>query len=276
MRPRALPLSDRSHSIPPAGGNIPAPLPLSGPKDPDAYPGLADSVAFPLPPRDAYDDLLTYHLGESAFESSDDLTSDSEDTTPTDETGPPGRSTTYRRTGTSEEGDFTIERTIIRPAPRRSFRADLTRSLTSLAMRSTTTLRAMPSISQLSGTTTPSSPEDTDEDEDGGIVAPPASAVASRRPSLAVAEVTEGLKRLASRLALRTPREQAVDRGHFEESVDHFEETWARTERGEPPVEVFLKRTRVRAEEEDGDASEFYDEPRADFGLGRRGVGIYP
>ncbi|OJT06279.1 hypothetical protein TRAPUB_2859 [Trametes pubescens] len=246
------------------------------PEDPLSNSILPDSVAFPLPPtRDVYDELLVFRFGEPDSSSSDDLTSDSEDTaTPTDETGVHGFTTTYCFTGTSEEGDFPIERTIVRPAPTPRFRMDLTRALASLATRagSTTTLRTVPSVSQLSGASTPSSPED---DYDG-VIAPPASAVASRRPSLApiaLGEVTKSLKRLASRLDPTTPAyEQRVDSSHFEEAVDQCEDAWARAGRGEPLVEVFVARTR-KTSVEDRVMSGFDYEGRYAVNFGVRDVG---
>ncbi|KAI0629711.1 hypothetical protein C8Q77DRAFT_1236321 [Trametes polyzona] len=260
-------------------------------------PTLADSVAYQLPVKDAYDDLLAYHLGE--YNDSSDSLADSDcdsdgTTTPTDSdsTGPLPGVTTFRFTGASEDGDFPIDRTIVRPVPAsaRRMAAELSRSLASLAARSTATLRTMPSFSRLSGSATPPSGliseaederDDEDEDEDAtsnGVIAPPASCVASRRPSLAVAplsasEVTESLKRLASRLVPHTGREHGTRRGHFEEAVDRYEEVWAQEERGEPRVEVFVTRTRETVVE-DATPGEF----DVEYGRGRDGrdgIGLY-
>ncbi|EIW54009.1 uncharacterized protein TRAVEDRAFT_51742 [Trametes versicolor FP-101664 SS1] len=255
------------------------------PEDPLSQSVLPESVAFPLPlpsARDVYSELLEFRFGEPDSGSSEELTSDSEDTaTPTDEIDVHGFATTYCFTGTSEEGDFPIERTIVRPAPTPRFRVDLTRALASLAARSgsTTTLRTVPSVSQLSGASTPSSPED---DYDGAI-APPASTVASRRPSLAplaLGEVTKSLKRFASRLDPTTPAyEKRVDSGHLEEAVDQCEDAWARAGRGEPLVEVFVARTRGTSVEDRVIPGFDYEGRYAvNFGVGdvgRRGVGNY-
>ncbi|KAH9856740.1 hypothetical protein C2E23DRAFT_772211 [Lenzites betulinus] len=223
-----------------------------------------------LATKDAYDDLLEYHLGNHN-ESSDELTSDSGDETPADEYDTPG-TTNYRFIGVSTDGDFLIDRTIVRPPTtptRRKFA--LSRSLVSLATRSTATLRTMPSFAHLSGTTTPSS----GEDDFAGVIAPPSSCVASRRPSLAVAgtplavgEVTESLKRLAARLMPGHARTQTgVDSVHFEETVDHFEDLWAREERGEPRIEVMVERTRETT-------VEYVEDEVANLAI-HRGVGIY-
>ncbi|KAI0359211.1 hypothetical protein OH77DRAFT_1493626 [Trametes cingulata] len=227
--------------------------------DPDGtgfYPRLPDSVAFHLPARDAYDDLLDYHLGEQeGSDESPESPTDSGESTPTDDTGNLSV-TTYRSTGVDEDGEYSIERTILRPAPRRF---DLSKSLATLAARSTATLRTMPSFSRSSGTTTPSSGED-----DAGIAAPPASRSVSRRPSIAltplpISEVTESLKRLATRLI-----PHGASDTHFEEAVDRFEDVWAREERGEPLIEVFITRTQetfVQAGERCDAGQDYYMRP---------------
>ncbi|KAI0366719.1 hypothetical protein BV20DRAFT_627933 [Pilatotrama ljubarskyi] len=198
------------------------------------YPQLEDSVAYHLEARDAYDELLDYHLSEQEVsDDSPDSSPDSGETTPTDESGNLSV-TKYHSTGVDGDGEYSIERTVLRPAPRRF---DLSKSLATLATRSTATLRTMPSFSRSSGTTTPSS------EEDPGVVAPPVSRAISRRPSIAmtplpISEVTESLKRLATRLI-----PQSGSDSHFEEAVDHYEDVWSREERGEPLIEVFITHT---------------------------------
>ncbi|KAI0333325.1 hypothetical protein GY45DRAFT_1432552 [Cubamyces sp. BRFM 1775] len=233
-----------------------------------SYPELANSAVYRFPTMaDAYDDLLEYHLGsKEAGDGSDEVSSDSDDTTPADECGYSADSTvaTYRLEGASEDGDYTIERAIVRPVPRRF---DLTKSLATLAARSTATLRPKASFYS-SGDTTPS-PSTEDSDDYGAVVAPPASRATSRRPSLAVnalpiTEVTDRLKRLATHLV---PARYSAD-NHFEEAVEHYEEVWAREERGEPQVEVFVTRT----QESFVDAAPYLN---SDIVSARRHVGLY-
>ncbi|KAI8978225.1 hypothetical protein BD414DRAFT_530610 [Trametes punicea] len=202
------------------------------------YPELTNSAMLRYPTAsDAYDDLLAYHLGNNGpGDEFEDQCPSSGASSPTDETGVLYNVSTYHLNGAGDDGDYSIERTILRPAPQRRF--DLTKSLSTLAVRSSTTLRTKPSFSFSSGTTTPGS----SEDESSNIIAPPTSRQVSRRPSLAIAplpvgEITESLKRLAARLV---PLCGAED--HFEESVGHFEDAWAREERGEPVVEVLVTR----------------------------------
>ncbi|KAI0644934.1 hypothetical protein C8Q79DRAFT_1011065 [Trametes meyenii] len=207
-----------------------------------SYPHLLDSVAFQFPVRDAYDDLLTYHLGEKvAGDDGSEDDGDSGTATPADDSETLGSSTTYRLIGASEDGDYIIERTILRPAPRHF---DLSRSLATLAAKSTATLRRMQSFSNTPGGSTPSPDSEDDDDSDNVVIAPPTSLAASRRPSIAVpatplpiGEVTESLKRFAARLVPGHPSD-----GLFEEAVGHYENVWAQEERGEPLVEVFFTR----------------------------------
>ncbi|KAH9888430.1 hypothetical protein C8Q73DRAFT_655717 [Cubamyces lactineus] len=235
-----------------------------------SYPELADSAVYRFPTvADAYDQLLEYHLGSKEAEgASDELSAESDDTTPTDECGHPAEHstvTTYCLEGASVDGDYVIERAIVRPVPRRF---DLTKSLATLAARSTATLRPKASFSYSSGATTPS-PSTEDSDDYDAVVAPPTSRATSRRPSLAVnalpiTEVTDRLKRLATHLVpARHGRES-----HFEEAVDHYEEVWAREERGEPQVEVFITRT----QESFVDAAPYLN---SDIVSARRHVGLY-
>ncbi|KAI0667117.1 hypothetical protein C8Q78DRAFT_1082618 [Trametes maxima] len=236
-----------------------------------SYPHLADSVAFQFPVRDAYDDLLTYHLGEKVSGNDDPEDGiESGTATPLDDSETLGPSTTYRLTGASEDGDYTIERAILRPVPRHF---DLSQSLATLAAKSTATLHRMRSFSGRSGGITPSSDTEDDDDSDNVIVAPPTSVATSRRPStiavpvtpLPMGEVTESLKRFAARLVPGHPSD-----GLFEEAVEHYENVWAQEERGEPLVEVFFTRKQET----------FVDRGDA-FGLGhvrtRRssGIGLY-
>ena len=119
-----------------------------------------------------YDELLDFHFGEPPSPTSA--------TSPTDEAETSG-ATTYHIQGASEDGDYIIDRTILRPtAGYRRF--DLGKSLASLAARSTATLRTVPSFTRSSsGETSPSPSDDADEYDMPG--APPASLAASRRPS---------------------------------------------------------------------------------------------
>ncbi|KAJ8454660.1 hypothetical protein ONZ51_g12898 [Trametes cubensis] len=235
-----------------------------------SYPELADSAVYRLPAvEDAYDELLAYHLGSNgAGDDSDELSAESDDTTPTDECGHPvehSTVTTYQFEGASEDGDYVIERTIVRPVPRRF---DLTKSLATLATRSTATLRQKASFSYSSEDTTPSSSTEDSDDYDT-VVVPPTSRATSRRPSLAVSafpitEVTDRLKRLATHLV---PARYGAD-DHFEETVEHYEEVWAREERGEPQVEVLVTRT----QESFVDAAPYLN---SEIVSARRYVGLY-
>ncbi|KAI9061434.1 hypothetical protein FKP32DRAFT_1604866 [Trametes sanguinea] len=207
----------------------------------DGYPQLADSAVYHYPTvGDAYDELLAYHLGnKEAGDDSEDLSPDTGFSTPSDIAQNHANVSTFRLDGAGEDGDFSIDRAILRKA-RSQRQFDLSHSLASLANRSTATLRRMRSFANSSEATTPSPGEDYDY---GNIVVPPTSCATSRRPSLAVVpfaigEVTERLKHLASRLVHSHGPED-----HFEESVGHFEDVWARETRGEPLVEVLVTRT---------------------------------
>ncbi|KAI0657714.1 hypothetical protein C8Q70DRAFT_1055492 [Cubamyces menziesii] len=233
-----------------------------------SYPELADSAVYRLPAvEDAYDELLAYHLS-SKDTADDELSAESDDTTPTEDYGDPSEHsavTTYQLEGASEDGDYVIERTIVRPVPRRF---DLTKSLATLATRSTATLRQKASFSYSSEDTTPS-PSAEDSDDYDAVMAPPTSSVTSRRPSLAVnafpiTEVTDRLKRLATHLV---PARYAAD-DHFEEAVEHYEEVWAREERGSPQVEVLVTRT----QESFVDAAPYLN---SEIVSARRYVGLY-
>ncbi|OSC98428.1 hypothetical protein PYCCODRAFT_1471059 [Trametes coccinea BRFM310] len=207
----------------------------------DNYPHLADSVVYRYPTvGDAYDELLAYHLGNK--EAGDALEDDSPGfgaSTPVEVAQNAHDVSTYHVDGAGEDGDFSIDRAILRKA-RSQRQFDLSHSLANLATRSTASLRRMRSFANSSEATTPSPGDDYD---DGDPVVPPTSRATSRRPSLAVVpfaigEVTEKLKHLASRLV------HVHGTGdHFEESVGHFEDVWARETRGEPLVHVLVTRT---------------------------------
>ncbi|KAI0764378.1 hypothetical protein BD413DRAFT_615823 [Trametes elegans] len=230
---------------------------------------LSDSVAFHLQARDVYDELQDFHFGEPPSPTSA--------TSSTDEAGTPG-ATTYRIQGASEEGDYIIDRTILRPtAGHRRF--DLGKSLASLTARSTATLRTVPSFTRSSSGETSPSPSD-DGDEYDMPNAPPASLAASRRPSLAVsvatavplplAEVTESLKRLAASLA---PCHHGAELC-FEEAVDHLEDVWARAEeRGGSLVEVCVARERETCVDVDAPGLA-YERGGLVYGP-RDGIGLY-
>lgn len=212
---------------------------------------LPDSLAFKFPPIseredraspvEEYDELddTDDSFADTSFESIDSGLA-----TPSDEHGAElGTlvSKTYHIEGAEEEGAYAIDRTIIRAGSRSRF--DLSRSLGKL--------RSMPSFSSFarsanvarsdsgSGTSTPPDAEPNNSSSDG-IAAPPASLLASRRPSLATGslapssslsspvsahEVMRNLRKIASTLNLRDCAGPGVER-HFEETVDYYEKAW--------------------------------------------------
>ncbi|RPD57364.1 hypothetical protein L226DRAFT_537465 [Lentinus tigrinus ALCF2SS1-7] len=243
------------------------------------YPKLPDSLTFHFPALDEADsdhnDSTETHPDEAddLFADTEDLSPDSsfEIPTPADLSG--DFSTTFHFGGADEEGEYEIDRTILRPAGKHP-RFDLSGSLAKLATRSTATLRTMSSFTtfpRFSGGSI-SGESDTEDTTYAGITAPPASLLASRRPSVATgatplsspvsaAEVVKSLRKLASSLELGCAG-QSVER-HFEETVDHYERAWSHDE----PIEVHVDRT---------EALHFEDD-RFGFGFQARpdGVGLY-
>ncbi|CDO72601.1 hypothetical protein BN946_scf184985.g20 [Trametes cinnabarina] len=235
----------------------------------------ADSLASRFPTAgDAYDELLAYHMGnKEAGEGYEGFCSGSGASTPTDETGSSRNESAYHLAGAGGDGVYGVNRAILRAA-RSQRHLKLSKSLGNLAGRSTATLRRMPSFTNSSGASTLSpSDEESDCYDHTRVVAPPTSRATSRRPSLAVtpfplAEVTESLRRLAVRLV---PGHGHGIGDHFEESVGHYEEMWARETRGEPLVEVLVTRT----QEMHIDSLDSWDGARRYRGLGSAEIGIY-
>ena len=249
------------------------------------YPKLPESLTFRLPGLDfseeaeASNSSTKEHSGElsdsALFADTEDLSPDSsfEIATPgdLDDSG-----TAFPFGGAEEEDEFEIDRTILRPAGKQQHHSkfDLSSSLAKLATRSTATLRNMSSFTNFSRLSAGSVSGDSDcEDSCPGITAPPASVLASRRPSVAnpsphglsspvsAAAVAKSLRRLASSLNLDCAGHAAEK--HFEEAVDHYEKAWARDE----PIEVRVERS-TGTEALDFEVEDQDRDDRAGYGYG--------
>ncbi|KAI0710296.1 hypothetical protein C8T65DRAFT_192717 [Cerioporus squamosus] len=257
------------------------------------YPKLPDSLTFRFPAVDEAEDRSSSpepqsNAADELFADSDDFSPDSsfEIATPADLSGDFG--TTFHFDGAEEDGEYEIDRTILRPKGRHHGKFDFSGSLAKLATRSTATLRTMASFSRSSGSdSAPASASGDSDSEDAytGIAAPPASLLASRRPSLApgasalaqlptslsspvsAAEVVRSLRRLASSLHLDCAGHAAEK--HFEEAVDHYKKAWSLDE----TIEVHVDRTEAVSFEDRDDRCDF------DFGFGfparPDGIGLY-
>ncbi len=248
------------------------------------YPKLPDSLIFRFPAAHEEDGSGTT---EPQSNEADDLFADPEDfspdssfeiATPADVSGDFG--TTFHFEGAEDGGEYEIDRTILRAAGKHH-KFDLSSSLARLATRSTATLRTMSSFPRSSASASASGDSDT-EDPYTGISAPPASLLASRRPSIApgasalalpsslsspvsAIEVVKSLRRLASSLTLDCAGHGAEK--HFEEAVGHYEKAWALDE----SIEVHVDRTEAVSYEDRDDDRDF------EFGFPARpdGIGLY-
>ena len=217
---------------------------------PTKEPTLLDSVAFKLPSPRAEPEFYSTDSDRSQSSSGYDTSSSSELCSPI--------------------GDH-VDRRIIRP--QRS-RLGLRKSFANLRKaRSSANLRKLPCTATF-GVPTPVSSDDSLASHlsptiPGSSVPPP-----SRRPSLVAAtvsspaalnEVTDTLRRLASRLNLRD--RDAERKWNFDEAVEYYERVWARAESGGSAIEVCVEQTK-----------ETFPDPRAPpRGVQNRpdGIGLY-
>ena len=240
------------------------------------YPKLPESLTFRLPGLECSEEA------EDSNGSTKEQFADTEDLSPDSsfEIATPGDlddfGTAFPFGGAEEEDEFEIDRTILRPAGKQQHHSkfDLSSSLAKLATRSTATLRNMSSFTNFSRLSAGSVSGDSDcEDSCPGITAPPASVLASRRPSVAnpsphglsspvsAAAVAKSLRRLASSLNLDCAG-HAAER-HFEEAVDRYEKAWARDE----PIEVRVERS-TGTEALDFEVEDQDRDDRAGYGYG--------
>ncbi|RDX40422.1 hypothetical protein OH76DRAFT_1413003 [Lentinus brumalis] len=252
------------------------------------YPKLPDSLIFRFPAAHEEDGSGST---EPQSNEADDLFADPEDfspdssfeiATPADVSGDFG--TTFHFEGAEDGGEYEIDRTILRAAGKHH-KSGLSGSLARLATRSTATLRTMSSFQRFSASSSASASASGDSDSEDpytGISAPPASLLASRRPSIApgasalalpsslsspvsAIEVVKSLRRLAASLTLDCAGHGAEK--HFEEAVGHYEKAWALDE----SIEVHVDRTEAVSYEDRDDDRDF------EFGFPARpdGIGLY-
>ncbi|KAI1788305.1 hypothetical protein LXA43DRAFT_645265 [Ganoderma leucocontextum] len=203
---------------------------------------LLDSVAFKLPSPPAEDEY--YSTDSDPSHSTYETSSGSEVGTPNDDH---------------------VDRRIIRP--QRSG-LGLRKSFSNLKKaRSCANLPKLPCTATF-GVPTPVSSNDSLPSTTGSVDMPPPSRLSSRRPSMATLsspaalnEVTDTLRKLASRLNLRDTER------NFNEAVDYYERTWARAESGDGAIEVCVEHTKET----------FTDRPQSRSGQMTRpdGIGLY-